>query len=249
MRSKLSSSSGGQKQPKTAAPGAGRDPPNSSSSSAAAAPSRPAAAGGAAVGRAPSISGGSSSGGAPDQKPQLPVLSPESLQQHYAGEARGPAMTPIAQIRGAVARAGRPGAARQSRPRGAAAWAAGPLGRKGSGHRSGCIACICCGGRPASSAHLHAAACAAAEPLPSFRDVPPSEKQLLFVRKLHLCAFTFDFTNPTAHVGAARAGGAGRGQRWQGLRAVHRGAAGCGSGAGGGSAAAKQCTSWGSCRL
>lgn len=39
-----------------------------------------------------------------------------------------------------------------------------------------------------------------AEPLPSFRDVPAADKQLLFVRKLHLCAFTFDFTNPTLHV-------------------------------------------------
>ena len=34
-----------------------------------------------------------------------------------------------------------------------------------------------------------------AETLPSFRDVPASEKQNLFVRKLHLCAFTFDFTD------------------------------------------------------
>ncbi|KAF6252568.1 protein phosphatase 2A regulatory B subunit [Scenedesmus sp. NREL 46B-D3] len=39
-----------------------------------------------------------------------------------------------------------------------------------------------------------------AEPLPSFRDVPPAEKQLLFVQKLHLCSFTFDFTDPTKHV-------------------------------------------------
>jgi hypothetical protein len=31
-------------------------------------------------------------------------------------------------------------------------------------------------------------------------DVPPSEKQLLFVQKLHLCSFTFDFTDPTKHV-------------------------------------------------
>eukprot|EP00878_Enallax_costatus_P011364 GHUV01011867.1.p1 GENE.GHUV01011867.1~~GHUV01011867.1.p1 ORF type:complete len:296 (+),score=101.02 GHUV01011867.1:148-1035(+) len=38
------------------------------------------------------------------------------------------------------------------------------------------------------------------EPLPTFRDVPPSEKQLLFVQKLHLCSFTFDFTDPTKHV-------------------------------------------------
>ena len=34
-----------------------------------------------------------------------------------------------------------------------------------------------------------------AEPLPSFRDVPPADKQLLFVKKLHLCSFTFDFTD------------------------------------------------------
>lgn len=39
-----------------------------------------------------------------------------------------------------------------------------------------------------------------AEPLPALRDVPTGEKQALFVRKLHLCAFSFDFTDPTAHV-------------------------------------------------
>jgi hypothetical protein len=40
----------------------------------------------------------------------------------------------------------------------------------------------------------------AAEPLPALRDVPSTEKQALFVRKLHLCAFSFDFTDPAAHV-------------------------------------------------
>jgi len=39
-----------------------------------------------------------------------------------------------------------------------------------------------------------------AEVLPSFRDVPNPEKQLLFVRKLHLCAFTFDFMDPSEYV-------------------------------------------------
>lgn len=34
-----------------------------------------------------------------------------------------------------------------------------------------------------------------ADQLPSFRDVPSSEKQSLFVRKLHLCSFTFDFSD------------------------------------------------------
>ncbi|KAF5839085.1 protein phosphatase 2A regulatory B subunit [Dunaliella salina] len=38
------------------------------------------------------------------------------------------------------------------------------------------------------------------DPLPSFRDVSPSEKQHLFVQKLHMCSFTFDFTEPGKHV-------------------------------------------------
>ncbi|KAG1665482.1 hypothetical protein FOA52_007614 [Chlamydomonas sp. UWO 241] len=37
------------------------------------------------------------------------------------------------------------------------------------------------------------------DPLPSFRDVPTSEKQTLFVQKLHLCAFAFDFSDPNKH--------------------------------------------------
>ncbi|KAL6771924.1 hypothetical protein ACKKBG_A28315 [Auxenochlorella protothecoides x Auxenochlorella symbiontica] len=39
-----------------------------------------------------------------------------------------------------------------------------------------------------------------AEPLPSFRDVSPGERQALFVAKLHLCSFTFDFSDPASHV-------------------------------------------------
>ena len=39
-----------------------------------------------------------------------------------------------------------------------------------------------------------------AEQLPSFRDVSPAEKQNLFVSKLHLCSFSFDFTDPSKHV-------------------------------------------------
>ncbi|KAL3644459.1 hypothetical protein CASFOL_009639 [Castilleja foliolosa] len=38
------------------------------------------------------------------------------------------------------------------------------------------------------------------EPLPSFRDVPTSEKHYLFIKKLKMCCFTFDFTDPTKHV-------------------------------------------------
>ena len=39
-----------------------------------------------------------------------------------------------------------------------------------------------------------------AEVLPGFRDVSNAEKQVLFVRKLHLCTFTFDFSDPSVHV-------------------------------------------------
>ncbi|XP_043724468.1 serine/threonine protein phosphatase 2A 57 kDa regulatory subunit B' theta isoform-like [Telopea speciosissima] len=38
------------------------------------------------------------------------------------------------------------------------------------------------------------------EALPSFRDVPSSEKQNLFIRKLNLCCFVFDFTDPTKNL-------------------------------------------------
>ncbi|XP_021893831.1 serine/threonine protein phosphatase 2A 59 kDa regulatory subunit B' eta isoform-like [Carica papaya] len=36
--------------------------------------------------------------------------------------------------------------------------------------------------------------------LPSFRDVPSSEKQNLFIRKLNLCCVVFDFTDPTKNL-------------------------------------------------
>eukprot|EP00271_Cylindrocystis_brebissonii_P011430 TRINITY_DN28_c0_g2_i1.p1 TRINITY_DN28_c0_g2~~TRINITY_DN28_c0_g2_i1.p1 ORF type:complete len:518 (-),score=127.41 TRINITY_DN28_c0_g2_i1:55-1608(-) len=39
-----------------------------------------------------------------------------------------------------------------------------------------------------------------AEPLPSFRDVPSQERQNLFIRKLNLCSYTFDFTDPAKNV-------------------------------------------------
>lgn len=39
-----------------------------------------------------------------------------------------------------------------------------------------------------------------ADTLPSFRDVPNSEKQALFIKKLHVCAFTFDFTDQSKSV-------------------------------------------------
>lgn len=38
------------------------------------------------------------------------------------------------------------------------------------------------------------------EALPSFRDVPNSEKQTLFIKKLQLCCHVFDFTDPTKNL-------------------------------------------------
>lgn len=41
------------------------------------------------------------------------------------------------------------------------------------------------------------ASSASYEALPSFRDVPSSEKQVLFIRKVKMCCVEFDFTDPT----------------------------------------------------
>ncbi|XP_038693879.1 serine/threonine protein phosphatase 2A 57 kDa regulatory subunit B' theta isoform-like [Tripterygium wilfordii] len=38
------------------------------------------------------------------------------------------------------------------------------------------------------------------EALPEFREVPNSEKQNLFIKKLHLCCFVFDCTDPTKNL-------------------------------------------------
>lgn len=38
------------------------------------------------------------------------------------------------------------------------------------------------------------------EALPSFKDVPTSEKQSLFIKKLNLCCVVFDFTDPTKNL-------------------------------------------------
>eukprot|EP00249_Psilotum_nudum_P023763 c28977_g1_i2 orf=905-2509(-) len=38
------------------------------------------------------------------------------------------------------------------------------------------------------------------EPLPAFRDVPNSERQNLFIKKLNLCCVVFDFNDPTKNV-------------------------------------------------
>ncbi|KAG8640580.1 hypothetical protein MANES_13G067401v8 [Manihot esculenta] len=38
------------------------------------------------------------------------------------------------------------------------------------------------------------------EPLPNFRDVPSSEKQNLFIRKLNMCCVVFDFSDPSKNL-------------------------------------------------
>lgn len=38
------------------------------------------------------------------------------------------------------------------------------------------------------------------EALPDFRDVPSSEKQSLFIKKLNMCCVVFDFSDPTKHL-------------------------------------------------
>lgn len=44
---------------------------------------------------------------------------------------------------------------------------------------------------------LHFAPCCFAEPLPSFKETPPADRQELFKKKLRLCTYAFDFTDPT----------------------------------------------------
>ena len=39
--------------------------------------------------------------------------------------------------------------------------------------------------------------CNRADPPPLFRDVAPTERPELFIKKLQLCTYTFDFTDPT----------------------------------------------------
>ncbi|MQL93379.1 hypothetical protein Taro_026039 [Colocasia esculenta] len=53
---------------------------------------------------------------------------------------------------------------------------------------------------PDVSAKLNGNSISIYEALPSFRDVPSSEKQNLFIRKLSLCCLVFDFTDPTKHL-------------------------------------------------
>ncbi|KAG0585751.1 hypothetical protein KC19_2G035500 [Ceratodon purpureus] len=96
----------------------------------------------------------------------------------------------------------------------AAQAAAGKAGNNGAGARGAAVAAA---GAPASKA-VGAPAGAGVqqalgrfgaagkmpngsfEALPSFRDVPTSDRQSLFVRKLALCCYTFDFTDPTKNV-------------------------------------------------
>ncbi|KAJ4977386.1 hypothetical protein NE237_002492 [Protea cynaroides] len=56
------------------------------------------------------------------------------------------------------------------------------------------------GGRKSAAVASQAgplSASSAYEALPSFRDVPSSEKQNLFIRKLNMCCVVFDFTDPS----------------------------------------------------
>jgi len=52
------------------------------------------------------------------------------------------------------------------------------------------------GGHTSSDADDEARRAAFAVPLPSFQDVPPAERQALFLRKLKLCSFRMDFSDP-----------------------------------------------------
>ncbi|KAJ7554332.1 hypothetical protein O6H91_06G135400 [Diphasiastrum complanatum] len=50
---------------------------------------------------------------------------------------------------------------------------------------------------PAPNALANGQALSYFENLPSFKDVPSSDRHSLFIKKLRLCSYTFDFTDPT----------------------------------------------------
>jgi hypothetical protein len=59
-------------------------------------------------------------------------------------------------------------------------------------------------GKPAGGAGPAAApgslSAAYSEVLPTFRDVPAGDRHALFAKKLHLCSYTFDFSDASSHV-------------------------------------------------
>lgn len=178
----------------------------------------------------PAALAGSGSGSAPaDQRHLLPPLTPEEMRRQYAGGfahvfecLSGPRPGSARRLPPACAAA----CVLPFRPR--MRWrAACSLSRALLLSHRAMLALCQPGGQPAAgracaTASISAAVAAAgvagaapcslsppaplalrscpAEPLPLLRDVPPGEKQALFVRKLHLCAFSFDFADPTAHV-------------------------------------------------
>ena len=112
---------------------------------------------------------GPAGGAAPaDQRSSLPPLTPEEMRRQYAGACSD------------AAAAGRLSNGRPS-PGASVCTAAGRGGAPAARRHSSPTAPLPCLPAPADS-------------LPLLRDVPPHEKQALFVRKLHLCAFSFDFT-------------------------------------------------------
>lgn len=157
---------------------------SSASGSKAGTPPKPSAGGqqgakapgGAVAGGAlavPGANGPAPAGGAApaDQRTSLPPLTPEEMRRQYAG-ARRRAGSSTCAAKGQGAAGSRGTCTKRVQDR------AGSTARRP--HRS-----------------LHRPTCSpapAADPLPLLRDVPPHEKQALFVRKLHLCAFSFDFT-------------------------------------------------------
>lgn len=77
--------------------------------------------------------------------------------------------------------------------------AGNPPGRTPSGGAAGAVSVA--RERPVPPALTQASRKVAyAEQLPSFREVSNSNRPTLFVKKLHLCAFCFDFTEPTRDV-------------------------------------------------
>lgn len=70
----------------------------------------------------------------------------------------------------------------------------GVVGRSAPGRKDGLIGSAV--SPPSGLVNGIAGQAASYEPLPSFRDVPSSEKPVLFLRKLNMCCVVFDFSDP-----------------------------------------------------
>ena len=175
MKAKLSSATAGSKGSKSTPTQQERQP------SAGPTPGRPGATSPAPTHRA--ANGPATAAAAPaDQRAPLPPLTPEEMRRQYTGACAALGSGAVYLYRDSM--------------RGTIFFSAACC-------LMDAAAAACCRHPPLYlllQIPQPFAAFSAADPLPLLRDVPAPDKPALFVRKLRLCAFSFDYSDPSAHV-------------------------------------------------